>query len=207
VTEIRSYRSVFDLERRVYRIDRLRLNPGGVPVRAFIYLVACIGVGALAAKAPLLGRLTNVVPWYLRELAAPAAIAVVLAGIHVEGRTFHLAALAVLRMWTRSSQGGLTAARGRPRRWSPPDVIFLPDGTDSHMRALRYAGPGVAVVAIEHRCEVTARRRTAIGWRGARRGALGLTEAGGGRPLEQLRAVELGRGARMIVRGRSHAAG
>ncbi len=31
--EIRSYRRVFDLERRIYQVDRLRLNPSGVPVR------------------------------------------------------------------------------------------------------------------------------------------------------------------------------
>ena len=34
--EVRSYRTVFDLERRLYRIDRLRLNPGGVPVRGIV---------------------------------------------------------------------------------------------------------------------------------------------------------------------------
>jgi hypothetical protein len=34
--DIRSYRAVFDLERRIYRIDRLRLNPSGVPVRGVI---------------------------------------------------------------------------------------------------------------------------------------------------------------------------
>ena len=33
-SEIRSYRRVFDLERRIYSIDRLRLNPGGVPCGA-----------------------------------------------------------------------------------------------------------------------------------------------------------------------------
>ena len=38
--EIRSYRAVFDLERRIYRVDRLRLNPGGVPVRGVVY---CLG--------------------------------------------------------------------------------------------------------------------------------------------------------------------
>ena len=42
--EIRSYRRVFDLERRIYRVDRLRLNPGGVPVRGVVYfLVILVG--------------------------------------------------------------------------------------------------------------------------------------------------------------------
>ncbi len=36
--EVRSYRNVFALERRVYSIDRLRLNPGGVPVLSLVYM-------------------------------------------------------------------------------------------------------------------------------------------------------------------------
>ena len=40
--EIRSYRAVFDLERRIYRIDRLRLNPAGVPVRGIVYFLALL---------------------------------------------------------------------------------------------------------------------------------------------------------------------
>ena len=46
--EIRSYRRVFDLERRVYSVDRLRLNPSGVPVRGIVYFARGRYCGALA---------------------------------------------------------------------------------------------------------------------------------------------------------------
>ena len=49
--EIRSYRRVFDLERRVYSVDRLRLNPGGVPVRGIVYLLAILAVLFALARA------------------------------------------------------------------------------------------------------------------------------------------------------------
>ena len=60
--EIRSYRRVFDLERRIYRIDRLRLNPGGVPVRGVVYFLVAI----VMALMGLLGRDTNL--WFMRVL-------------------------------------------------------------------------------------------------------------------------------------------
>ena len=44
--EIRSYRRVFDLERRIYSIDRVRLNPGGVPVRGVDVFPRTAGTGA-----------------------------------------------------------------------------------------------------------------------------------------------------------------
>ncbi len=42
--EIRSYRRVFDLERRIYSVDQLRLNPGGVPVRGVLYFLALLAL-------------------------------------------------------------------------------------------------------------------------------------------------------------------
>ena len=49
--EVRSYRRVFDLERRIYRVDRLRLNPGGVPVRGSSTSWRSLAV-ALVSSAP-----------------------------------------------------------------------------------------------------------------------------------------------------------
>ncbi len=95
--EIRSYRAVFDLERRIYRIDRLRLNPGGIPVRGAVYCLAILAVLAFAGALPLLGAVVRALPWYLRDLALPAGGAAVLTMIRVEGRPFHLAAGALLR--------------------------------------------------------------------------------------------------------------
>ena len=57
MTDVRSYRAVFDLERRIYRIDRLRLNPGGVPVRGVLYFLGLLVAGAVTARLPLLAAL------------------------------------------------------------------------------------------------------------------------------------------------------
>lgn len=99
MTEIRSYRRVFDLERRIYSVDRLRLNPGGVPVRGVVYFLAILSAATIAARLPLLGTLARELPWFLRDLAVPAAAAAVLSAIRIEGRVFHLAAHALVRYW------------------------------------------------------------------------------------------------------------
>ena len=57
--EIRSYRRVFDLERRIYRIDHLRLNPSGVPVRGVVYFLALLAGVLLAARLPGAGVLAR----------------------------------------------------------------------------------------------------------------------------------------------------
>ncbi|MEA2313840.1 MAG: hypothetical protein QOI03_532, partial [Solirubrobacteraceae bacterium] len=95
--EIRSYRRVFDLERRIYRVDQLRLNPGGIPVRGIVYFLAIIATSVLVGRLPLLSSLAAAVPWYVRDLLVPAALATVLGAIRVEGRPFHLAARAIVR--------------------------------------------------------------------------------------------------------------
>ena len=160
--EIRSYRAVFDLERRIYRVDRLRLNPGGVPVRGVVYCLAILACLALAGTLPLLGTAVRALPWYLRDLLLPAGLAALLTLIRVEGRPFHLAAAALLRhLFGPHQLAGLLPAgrsvsvpasrfgvlRGRfgaapGQLWRPEELLMLPDGSDQRPRRLRYSGPG-----------------------------------------------------------------
>ena len=145
--EIRSYRRVFELERRIYRIDRLRLNPNGVPLRGIAYLVVAAALVGVLAHVPPLSELLALLPWYARYLGLPAAAAALLAMIRVEGRTFHVAALAVARRLIEPSV--LVSFRGVPKpvgRWGPAEVILIPDGSEGRARTMRYAGPGLAVV-------------------------------------------------------------
>jgi hypothetical protein len=159
--EIRSYRRVFDLERRIYRVDRLRLNPAGVPVRGVVYFLAILAATLIVGHTPLLAAVARALPWYLRDLALPGASAAVLTVIRVEGRPFHLAAHALVRYrggprrfagvrpcWpsSRSAPGG---------RWRPEPVLMLPDGSDSRMRRLSYTGPGAVLVAVAHERELS----------------------------------------------------
>jgi hypothetical protein len=144
--EIRSYRAVFDLERRIYRVDRLRLNPGGVPVRGVVYCLAILACLALAGALPLVGTAVRALPWYVRDLLLPAGLAALLTMIRVEGRPFHLAAAALLRHLLGLHQ--LAGLRPVPtgRVWRPEELLILPDGSNQHVRRLRYSGPGAVRV-------------------------------------------------------------
>jgi hypothetical protein len=154
--EVRSYRAVFDLERRIYRIDRLRLNPAGVPVRGIVYFLALLASIALCARVPPLRTLAGVLPWYLLYLALPGVSAALLSMIAIDGRPAHLAAGALLRHRLSPRQSvGLRARRlgsgaGPGARWRPPEILLLPDGSDARVRRLRYTGPGAVLVSVAH---------------------------------------------------------
>jgi hypothetical protein len=154
--EIRSYRAVFDLERRIYRIDRLRLNPAGVPVRGIVYFLALLAAIVLCARVPPLRAVTSALPWYLLYLALPGASAALATVIAIDGRPAHLAAQALLRhliaprrsVGLRARRTGLGAEPGT--RWHPQEILLLPDGSDARLRRLRYTGPGAVLVAVAH---------------------------------------------------------
>lgn len=157
--EIRSYRRVFDLERRVYSVDRLRLNPSGVPVRGVVYFVAVVMAVLLSSGLPVLGYGLDLVPWYLRDLLLPALGATLMALIRVEGRTFHHAAWSLLR-FASARQQLIGGSRGcGSRRWYPHDVLALPDGSEPRFRRLRYTGPGAVLVGLSHERQGHPRRR------------------------------------------------
>jgi hypothetical protein len=149
--EIRSYRAVFDLERRIYRVDRLRLNPGGIPVRGVVYFLAILLITLIAGGLPLVGRAIGALPWYLRDLALPAASATVLSVIRIEGRPFHLAAYALLRYGAGPRWlAGLCRCGAPGACWRPEEILMLPDGSEEKMRRLRYTGPGAVLVTTAH---------------------------------------------------------
>jgi len=202
VIEIRSYRRVFDLERRIYSVDRLRLNPGGVPVRGIIYFLAILAVTLIAPGVPIVGALVAAVPWYMRDIALPGAGATVLSAIRIEGRIFHLAAQALLRYWTgprRLTGSGRCGPMGVP--WAPPEILVLPDGSDSRLRRLRYTGPGAVLVSVEHERRGRARELGPSGRaRPGLRPVLSLRQAAGARTRGQAQVISLGPGARLLVR-------
>lgn len=194
--EIRSYRRVFDLERRIYRVDRLRLNPGGVPVRGVVYLLVIVLADLIATRLPLVGLALRAMPWYLRDLLLPGVTAAVLSVIRVDGRPFHLAAHALVRA-RRAARRPLGRRRegGPGTRWHPGEILFLPNGADSRMRNLRYTGPGGVLIGLQHERAVDAprvlRRRSA---------ALVVRELPAARRLVRGQVLEVGANARLHVR-------
>jgi|GEM_PF-6526008 len=139
---IRSYRSVFQIERRIYRIDRLVLNPGGVPVRGIVYAVLALVAVLVASQLPLVGWPLQLAPWWLRLLGLPIAAAFLLGALRLEGRVFHQAALAYLAFLARRAQ----AAPRYPRRHPIGSLPFLASGSERPVLRLAYRGRGIAVV-------------------------------------------------------------
>jgi hypothetical protein len=149
--EVRSYRTVFDLERRLYRIDRLRLNPGGVPVRGIVYAVVLTLAVALLAAVPVLGWPLRTLPWPARHLALPALLAAGLTVARVDGRPCHVALGSLLALAVGPRRvDGWARCRRRGERWRPPDLVVIPDGSESRPRRARFRGPGAVVVGVAH---------------------------------------------------------
>jgi hypothetical protein len=202
VTEIRSYRRVFDLERRVYTIDRMRLNPSGVPVRGFVYLVVAVACSFLLARMPLIGEPLKILPWFVRDVGAPAAVAAALTVIRLDGRAFHHGARASLGYLARPSRLVALEKRSRHgRRWHPEDLLLLPDGSDSRIARLRYDGPGAVHVLVAHRPVCPERRRVSRG-RDSRR--LRLAAQLPTRALAKGRVLELGAGSSVVIAAERH---
>lgn len=145
--EIRSYRKVFDLERRIYEIDQVRLNPSGVPLRGVLYSLAAVALALLCDRLPLVGAVAASLPWFVRDLALPVAFGSMLAAISIDGRRFDQGARALGRYVLGPRR--LVALRRRSRcarlaSWRPPEVLVLPNGSEPRLRRLCFAGPGTA---------------------------------------------------------------
>jgi hypothetical protein len=197
--EIRSYRAVFDLERRIYRVDRLRLNPGGVPVRGVVYFLALLAAILICGSVPPLSAVTGALPWYLVDVALPIASAALLTVIRIDGRPFHLAAQALLRYRVQSRQAvGLRRRRAGSGaepgvRWWPREILVLPDGSDARMRPLRYSGPGAVLVTVAHERIDS----SGLAWGRSR---LTLRESSDRRPPAGGQVIALAAGMRLRVR-------
>lgn len=199
--EIRSYRRVFDLERRIYRIDRVRLNPAGIPVRGVVYFLIILAAALVAARLPLLATIASLPPWYLSDLALPAMSAALLTVIRVEGRPFHIAAHALVRYRTGTQLlGHLRPCPSLERCWRPGEIIFLPDGSDARLRRMRYRGPGGALIAIEHELNAARSEPGSSGLTLGRHGPLIMRELAGRRLLSRRRVIALAPGAQLLVR-------
>lgn len=185
--EVRSYHPVFDLERRIYRVDRLRLNPGGIPMRGLAYLAALTLASLALARLPVIGALLTLVPWLGRVVVLPGALAAAMTVTRIDGRPFHLFARSALaHAIAPRSRAALRPCPARGSRWRMPALAVLCDGSSGRLRRLRYRGPGSVLVLREH-----------TGHRRGRR--LVIAPAGDGRALPRGRVVTVGRGAVLEV--------
>ena len=201
--EIRSYRRVFDLERRIYRVDRLRLNPGGVPLRGIVYFLGLVALTLTIAWLPVIGVVVKAMPWYMRDLGLPGASAAMLTMIRIEGRPAHLTlrSLLVFACGPRHLAGARTCRAGdcfrAGQRWYAPALLCIPDGSDARLRRLRYTGPGAVLVTVAHQ---RADWRVGVFGRLFGRPDMTIGEIPGRRSPAKGQVIALRRGARLGVR-------
>jgi hypothetical protein len=113
---IRSYRRVFEVDRRIYRVDRWALPvPGGVPLRALGYFAAT------ALLMVLLGELVSFLSPPLRFVVVPLAVAVLGSQAAPDGRSAHRFAwdwLCFRLRARRRSAGRVVRLEDEPVRWN-----------------------------------------------------------------------------------------
>jgi hypothetical protein len=198
--EIRSYRRVFELERRIYRVDRVRLNPNGVPVRGVVYFLALLAIAVIGARLPVASLAARSIPWYARDVVLPGALAALLAIVRVDGRPFHLAAHALVRFRLRPRRSIRLRAHRTPEgsRWTPPSILMIPDGSEACVRRFRYTGPGAVRIALTHELRTARGPLAGVGLRAH----VSVRAARGTAPVRGVGAalVVLDRGTRLRAR-------
>ena len=138
---IRSFGVVFDIERRIHKIDRFRIPlPYGLPLRSLGYAVAALLVVLAADGLPLLGGVIGALPAPLRLVGVPCAIAYGLTSLRVDGRVAHVFALSVLRYAASPRRvAGCSSTRIGTVRLG--DATFAPDEHAARVRPGRVNGP------------------------------------------------------------------
>jgi hypothetical protein len=141
---IRSYRRVFEVDRRIYRVDRWALPvPGGVPLRAVAYFVAALLAVLMGGSLPGIRELVAGVSSPLRFVVAPLAVAVLGTQAAPDGRVAHRFAWDWLRLRLRARRRcgeRVVALEGEPMTWHGELALHW-DGEGAQLRRGRVRGP------------------------------------------------------------------
>ena len=118
---VRSYRRVFEVDRRIYRVDRWALPvPGGVPLRGVAYFAVALAMLLLAGRLPLVGGVVGELSPPLRFVVVPLGVAILGCQAAPDGRVAHRFAWdwLCLRLRTRRRSAGRTVPLERePVAW------------------------------------------------------------------------------------------
>src|SRR3954451_1680840 len=141
---IRSYRRVFEVDRRIYRVDRWALPvPGGVPLRGLGYFIATLLFVVVGGRLPVLAPLLGLVSPPLRYVVLPLAVAVLGSQAAPDGRAAHRFACDWLRLRLRArrrSAGAGGARGGDPITWDG-ELALRFDGDDARLHRGCVRGP------------------------------------------------------------------
>lgn len=142
--QLRGYRRVFRIERRLFRFDRWRIPyPHGVPLRGIGYfLVLELGVFAVS-RLPLFGALIGVWTPAIPFLALPLLGAFLLMQGRIDGRPPHHVLASLLRWSLRSRWlAGLSPCPAEGEEILPLEEIAVAyDGRESFLVKGRIRGP------------------------------------------------------------------
>jgi TcpE family len=161
---IRSFRVVFNLERRIHKVDRWRIpTPYGVPLRGIAYCVAALVAIVLLGRLPVAGQLTGILPPPIRFVILPLGVAFVLTRLRVDGRPAHTAIASWLRFGLSPSR--LAGLRAVPRAGAVvrlDDVAVVPDERSARYRSAVIEGPVTLLLRYPPVGSVTGRRRPVL---------------------------------------------
>jgi hypothetical protein len=189
---IHSFRVVFELERRIHKVDRWRVPvPYGVPLRGLAYWAVALAATIVFTRLPLLGNAIGLLPAPVRLVLVPVGIAYALARVQIDGRPAHQAILAWARLWTSPSR--LAAARRVPADGQViriGQLTLVPDERAACYRPALIEGPATVLLRQRFSHEVRGRRRPTLHVRPV-----------AGAPLFAGKQVQLRAGQRVLVRG------
>ena len=148
---VRSYRRVFEVDRRIYRVDRWALPvPGGVPLRGLGYFAVALAAVAAAGALPGVGAVVGVLSAPLRFVVVPLAVAVLGTQVAPDGRVAHRFAWAWLCLRVRArrrSTGRGVPLEGEPVAWHGV-VATRWDEHAATLRRGRVRGPARVTFAV-----------------------------------------------------------
>lgn len=184
--EIRSFGVVFDLERRIHKVDRFRIPlPYGLPLRSIAYAVGTLATILLLARVPGSAQLLGVLPAPARLVLVPCAASWVLTQTRIDGRPAHSALTTIARFLV--SPRRVAAARAAPLgAVRLADLTIVADERSARYRRARIHGPAVVLL------------RGAFGFH--EHGRELVVHPGGDRALMSGTRVRLQAGQRLVVR-------
>lgn len=185
---IRSFRVVFEHERRIHKVDRIRLPlPYGLPLRSLAYGAIVLIALLVLSRMPLLGGLVGLIPLPVRVAVLPALGAYLLTQVKPDGRPAHRFLLCWVRL--RVTPRKRTSLLGGAPGVSSVRLGALTVAPDERGPAYRRGtidGPAHALM----RMPVRARKR----------GRDLVVEPDGHEPLYRGRQLRLAAGQRALVR-------
>jgi hypothetical protein len=147
--QLRGYRRVFRIERRLYKFDRWRIPyPHGVPLRGIGYFLAADLALLAFSRAPLAGALLGLLGPTVGFVGLPLLLAFALMQGRIDGRPPHhvLVSLAAWRLAPREL-AGLEACPPRGAEVVPVEEVAVAfDGRESFPVAGRVRGPAAVTL-------------------------------------------------------------